>query len=143
MALDLRGRVDAAPGPVGLLVVGDGATTLTDKAPGAFDDRAEAVQHAIDDALGRADVDALASLTLLCVMPSAWTGGWHGRWRPRWSDPHEWCRTVSFAVPLRSRVSRRLVVAVTRPTPVAVIGPTATGKSALALDLAERLGGTS
>jgi tRNA dimethylallyltransferase len=30
---------------------------------------------------------------------------------------------------------------VTRPTPVAVIGPTATGKSALALDLAERLGG--
>lgn len=29
----------------------------------------------------------------------------------------------------------------TRPTPVAVIGPTATGKSALALDLAERLGG--
>lgn len=62
VALDLRGRVDAAPGPVGLLVVGDGATTLTDKAPGAFDDRAEAVQHAIDDALGRADVDALASL---------------------------------------------------------------------------------
>ncbi|MDQ1180169.1 tRNA dimethylallyltransferase [Rhodococcus sp. SORGH_AS 301] len=33
------------------------------------------------------------------------------------------------------------MVAVTRPTPVAVIGPTATGKSALALDLAERLGG--
>ncbi|RVW03541.1 tRNA (adenosine(37)-N6)-dimethylallyltransferase MiaA [Rhodococcus spongiicola] len=33
------------------------------------------------------------------------------------------------------------MAAVTAPAPVAVIGPTATGKSSLALDLAERLGG--
>ncbi len=59
----------------GLLVVGDGATTLTEKAPGSFDDRAEAVQNRIDDALAAADVDSLAELDRdLCA--ALGVGGW-------------------------------------------------------------------
>lgn len=46
----------------GVLVVGDGATTLTDKAPGAFDERAEEVQRAADDALATGDTAALVEL---------------------------------------------------------------------------------
>lgn len=58
----LREEMDAEPLPWALLVVGDGATTLTAKAPGAFDERAEGVQAMIDDALAAADFDALAAL---------------------------------------------------------------------------------
>ncbi len=47
---------------VGLLVVADGATTLTAGAPGAFDERAEDVQQRVDDALAAVDTAALASL---------------------------------------------------------------------------------
>src|SRR5699024_576701 len=44
---------------------------------------------------------------------------------------------------LRRRLPRRrlAVVNAAGPVPVAILGPTAAGKSALALDLAERLGG--
>lgn len=56
---DLRASMT---GDWGVLVVGDGATTLTAKAPGSFDERAEGVQNSIDDALAAADVDALAAL---------------------------------------------------------------------------------
>ncbi|MGB6052302.1 MAG: hypothetical protein WBG14_15795 [Rhodococcus sp. (in: high G+C Gram-positive bacteria)] len=59
---DMRAELDSTPEPWGLLVVADGATTLTAKAPGSFDERAEGVQQSIDDALSAADPDALTGL---------------------------------------------------------------------------------
>ncbi|NDK89448.1 hypothetical protein GYA93_07605 [Gordonia desulfuricans] len=60
----LASCVDSDPAPVGVLVVGDGATALSAKAPGGGL-RAEAValQQDIDGALGSADRGALARLT--------------------------------------------------------------------------------
>jgi len=49
-------------GPVGLLVLGDGPATLTPKAPGALDPRADAQDGAVAAALASADVAALAAL---------------------------------------------------------------------------------
>ncbi len=59
---ELRAELDASSVPYGLLAVADGATTLTVKAPGSYDERAEAVQQRIDDALGSADPSLLADL---------------------------------------------------------------------------------
>ncbi|MFW0873625.1 hypothetical protein [Rhodococcoides corynebacterioides] len=60
-ARDIGARA-GGPERVGLLVVADGATTLTAAAPGAFDDRAEGVQQRIDDALAAVDTATLRSL---------------------------------------------------------------------------------
>ncbi|WP_222683684.1 hypothetical protein [Rhodococcoides corynebacterioides] len=60
-ARDVADRVGGAD-RVGLLVVADGATTLTAGAPGAFDDRAEGVQQRVDDALDAVDTATLRSL---------------------------------------------------------------------------------
>ncbi|MGU3294383.1 hypothetical protein [Williamsia sp. M5A3_1d] len=72
---------------IGLLVVGDGSTGLTDRAPAGLLDGAAAVQAAVDDALAAADSDALdrlderecASMRIAGraawqVAASAWTG---------------------------------------------------------------------
>ncbi len=59
---ELRRELDASAASWGVLVLADGANTLTPKAPGSFDERAEEVQRRIDDALASADVDALAGL---------------------------------------------------------------------------------
>lgn len=48
--------------PVGLLVVGDGAATHTEKAPGHLDDRAGPFDAAVAEALRTADRAALAAL---------------------------------------------------------------------------------
>lgn len=48
--------------PIGLLVVADGATTLGPKAPGGEQAGAAALQTVIDNALGSADLAALAAL---------------------------------------------------------------------------------
>lgn len=58
----LRAELDADPAEWGLLVVADGATTLTAKAPGAFDPRAEDYQRDLDDALATGDTATLAQL---------------------------------------------------------------------------------
>ncbi|MET4048280.1 hypothetical protein BJD99_16315 [Rhodococcus sp. 1163] len=58
----LRKSIDDSTEPWGLLVVADGSTMLTAKAPGSFDPRAEEVQKQIDDALAHADIDALTGL---------------------------------------------------------------------------------
>ncbi|WP_305094781.1 hypothetical protein [Prescottella sp. R16] len=58
----LRANLDADPEPHGVLVVADGATTLTDKAPGAFDPRSTQVQKTLDDALTAGDPHALRVL---------------------------------------------------------------------------------
>ena len=46
----------------GLLVLGDGCTTLSEKAPGAFDVRAAGLQNRIDQALATADTRTLSRL---------------------------------------------------------------------------------
>jgi hypothetical protein len=52
----------ADPEPVGLLVVGDGAATHTEKAPGYLDERAAPFDAAVAAALRDADPDGLAAL---------------------------------------------------------------------------------
>lgn len=58
----LRDLIDSEAEPIGVLVVADGANTLTQGAPGGFDPAAEAVQSALDDALAAGDVAALRDL---------------------------------------------------------------------------------
>ncbi len=142
----LRAEVDATADPVGVLVVADGANTLTPPAPGGYDPDAEPVQAALDDALASGDTAALAALAGLRRRPGRLPGaGRAGRPRPTLGQGTRARRA------LRGGVLRRRLDAVTgglersdsgrRPRPIAVIGPTGTGKSALALEVAERLGG--
>lgn len=58
----LRAGLDEGETPRGLLVIADGAATLTAKAPGAFDARAEAVETDLTAALAAGDPPALTSL---------------------------------------------------------------------------------
>ncbi|GAY11918.1 hypothetical protein [Pseudonocardia sp. N23] len=89
--------------PVGLLVVGDGAATHTEKAPGHLDPRAAAFDDGVAAALAAADTDALAALdpdvaTQLWVAGRApWqvlAGAAAGR---RW-DAELLCSTAPFGV---------------------------------------------
>jgi hypothetical protein len=58
----LRAEIDLVPDPIGVLVVADGANTLTERAPGGYDPGAADAQRALDDALASGDVAALARL---------------------------------------------------------------------------------
>lgn len=58
----LRADIDAIAEPVGLLVVADGANTLTPAAPGGYDPAAGAAQADLDDALAAGDAGALLHL---------------------------------------------------------------------------------
>ncbi|MGZ4586712.1 MAG: hypothetical protein ACXVX9_02785, partial [Mycobacteriaceae bacterium] len=75
-----------------LLVLGDGCTTLTEKAPGALDERAATVQDEIDHGLSTVDRSAIMGLdATLCselgvsgrvpwqVAVSAVGDGWRAR----------------------------------------------------------------
>ncbi|MBJ7340313.1 hypothetical protein [Mycolicibacterium sp.] len=59
----LRAEVDAIREPVGVLVVADGANTLTASAPGGHDPDSVPLQAALDDALSVGDVEALTRLS--------------------------------------------------------------------------------
>ena len=59
----LRAQIDAAGEEVGVLVVADGANTLTPPAPGGYDPEAVPVQAALDDALSSGDAAALTALS--------------------------------------------------------------------------------
>ncbi|WP_090601303.1 hypothetical protein [Mycobacterium lentiflavum] len=59
----LRAEIDQATDPLGVLVVADGANTLTPGAPGGFDPASPAAQLALDDALANGDSAALAGLS--------------------------------------------------------------------------------
>ena len=59
---ELRALIDADPEPIGVLVVADGANTLTQAAPGGYDPESEAVQAALDRALATGDAGALIGL---------------------------------------------------------------------------------
>ena len=58
----LRAEIDDAADPVGVLVVADGAHTLTPPAPGGYDPDSIPVQAALDDALAGGDTAALTRL---------------------------------------------------------------------------------
>ncbi|WP_433208483.1 hypothetical protein ACQP1G_13995 [Nocardia sp. CA-107356] len=59
---DLRSALDGSPEPTGVLVVADGAATLTLKAPGYLDERAADVQRELDRALAAGDTTGLLAL---------------------------------------------------------------------------------
>jgi hypothetical protein len=58
----LRAEIDEAVDAVGVLVVADGAHTLSPAAPGGYDPDSVPVQAALDDALAGGDVAALGTL---------------------------------------------------------------------------------
>jgi hypothetical protein len=58
----LRAEIDDAVDAIGVLVVADGAHTLTPPAPGGYDPDSIAVQAALDDALAAGDAAALTRL---------------------------------------------------------------------------------
>jgi hypothetical protein len=64
----LRSAVDDTDDPVGVLVVADGANTLTPRAPGGHDPASVAMQSSLEEALAAGDIGALARL------PSSITG---------------------------------------------------------------------
>lgn len=62
LGTELGRQLRGTDGPVGLLVLGDGAATHTLKAPGYFDPRAAELDRAVAAALAAADPDALLGL---------------------------------------------------------------------------------
>ena len=58
----LRAAIDEAADPIGVLVVADGANTLTQSAPGGYDPDSEPLQTALDDALATGNAVALTRL---------------------------------------------------------------------------------
>ncbi len=70
--VQLRSAIDETDGPVGVLVVADGANTLTPKAPGGHDPASVGVQSALDDALAAGDVSALTQLPAAITGRVAW-----------------------------------------------------------------------
>lgn len=58
----LRAEIDQSPDPVGVLIVADGANTLTPAAPGGYDPGDADAQAALDDALASGDVAPLTRL---------------------------------------------------------------------------------
>ncbi len=58
----LRAEIDEAVDPVGVLVVADGAHTLTPPAPGGYEPDSIPAQAALDDALAAGDAAALTRL---------------------------------------------------------------------------------
>jgi hypothetical protein len=58
----LRAEIDQAPDPIGVLVVADGANTLTPSAPGGYEPGSADAQLALEDALANGDVAALTRL---------------------------------------------------------------------------------
>ena len=63
----LRAEIDEAVDPVGVLVVADGAPTLTPPAPGGYQPDSIPAQAALDDALAAGDAAALTRLQRLVI----------------------------------------------------------------------------
>ncbi|WP_299574362.1 hypothetical protein [uncultured Williamsia sp.] len=77
--------------PTGLLVVADGSTGLTVKAPGGLIEGAEAIQETVDTAVARGDLDAITALdvqgcaharvdgrAVLQIAAAVWRAAGHG-----------------------------------------------------------------
>ena len=63
----LRTEIEEAADPIGVLIVADGAHTLTAPAPGGYDPDSIPVQHALDEALAGGDAAALTRLPATIV----------------------------------------------------------------------------
>ncbi|MCW2685166.1 MAG: hypothetical protein JWR37_56 [Mycobacterium sp.] len=63
----LRAEIDESADPIGVLVVADGAHTLTPPAPGGYDPASVDVQRALDEALASGDAAALTRLPATIV----------------------------------------------------------------------------
>jgi hypothetical protein len=69
---ELRSVIEQADEPVGVLVVADGANTLTQAAPGGHDPATVGAQCALDDALAAGDVAGLSRLPMSITGRVAW-----------------------------------------------------------------------
>jgi hypothetical protein len=58
----LRAEIEQSPEPIGVLILADGANTLTAAAPGGHHPADVGIQRALDDALAGGDVAALIGL---------------------------------------------------------------------------------
>jgi hypothetical protein len=63
----LRAEIEEATAAIGVLVVADGANTLTQRAPGGYDPESVAVQHDLDEVLASGDAVALTRLPATIV----------------------------------------------------------------------------
>ncbi|WNG84222.1 hypothetical protein C6A86_011560 [Mycobacterium sp. ITM-2016-00316] len=68
----LRSELDESPDPIGVLVVADGANTLSESAPGGFEPDSVSAQAALDDALAAGDADAVIGCAEGAVGQSAY-----------------------------------------------------------------------
>lgn len=68
----LRAQIEQGGEPVGVLIVADGANTLTPSAPGGHDPDSVPAQQALDDALAAGDTAALTDLPGTIVGRSAY-----------------------------------------------------------------------
>lgn len=59
---ELRAELESSPEPIGVLIVADGANTLSPSAPGGYHPGAAEQEKALDDALADGDASALARL---------------------------------------------------------------------------------
>ena len=132
------------PGPVGVLAMGDGSARRTVKAPGYLDDAGRALRRRRRRGPWRTAMpphwpalDPAAGERLLAA--GCRPGGRSGRRWPAGTSPPGCTST-----PRRSASATSSPTGSPRertPPVVAVVGPTATGKTALAVELARRLGG--
>jgi hypothetical protein len=93
----LRAEIDQASDQVGVLVVADGAHTLTPPAPGGYDPDSVDVQTALDDALADGDTAALLRLPPSIPGRVAWQV-LAGLARPRPRSAKELYRGAPFGV---------------------------------------------
>ena len=124
----LRAEIDEADEPVGVLVVADGLAHPHTARARRLRPRLDPVQAALDDALAGGDAAALARL------PRAVVGRVACRCSPGWRAGAADGEGALSRGALRRRVFRRRLASM---RPLAIIGPTGTGKSALALAVAE------
>ena len=94
----LAGRADR----VGMLVMGDGSARRSTKAPGSFDERAEAFDDAVEEALRTADPQALIGLDAQLALDLLVTGRapWQvlaGAAKAAGAHGATWRGTVSYA----------------------------------------------
>lgn len=68
----LRAEIDRAPEPTGVLLIADGANTLTAAAPGGHQPGDVEVQRSLDDALARGETAGLTGLPAQIVGRAGW-----------------------------------------------------------------------
>ena len=135
---ELRGWDGTQDEDVAAVLLGEGSARRTLKAPGYLDPRAEPFDAAVADAL-RQGRSAAAARPRRPRSELLQTGARSGSSPARPRRPGLGRRVAVRRRAVRRRLLRRVVDAALRV--VAVVGPTATGKSDLAVALAQHLGG--